>query len=463
MTDSQNISFLTATELLSKTAKNQLNFEAIASAQDSRIKAINPGINAFDSLSNSINQGRDGLLRGLPISVKDQIHVADMPCNFGLDKAQPNLCVTTASPIQRLLDAGVTIIGKTNLPPYAMDFQTFNKRVGRTSNPWNKEYTTGGSSGGGAAAVAAGMSYLDIGADLAGSLRIPAAFCGVFSLLPSEGSLESEGMMLKSGSLPHFARMGPITRSVDDLMLAWRVLSGVESAGSKASVIKLAFWDTEDHHVIDKRILDMFKRTRKIFLSQGVELQDTQVDSILNDTTYQCYGEIMGYETGALLAPLVRILGRLLGRSSAKRSPNFLTHVHSGQAQNRSRYADALKLRGEIQKDFDAAYADVDAVLLPVTRVATFKHKTPSSDRQGIRDYKDGFCIAGQRISYLDAITDYTTPISLIGNPVVTLPLGLDDRGLPVGAQLVGKRGKEWQLLHLANKLSSYLPSVSLS
>lgn len=462
MTDYRAIAFLSASEVQSKLASAELTIAEVIEAIRQQIDTINPSINAFDSLAENIVARKDGVLKGLPISIKDQIKVAGMPCNFGLDKPANSLAQRTATPIQRLLEEGASIIGKTNLPPFAMDYQSFNKRTGWTNNPWNTEYTAGGSSGGGAAAVATGMSYLDIGADLAGSLRIPAACCGVFSFLPSEGALESDGMLYGDGALEHFARMGPIARSVDDLMLAWQVLSMTEDIHSEPRRIKLGIYEAADESIVDERIQRAFIETRSLFETGGVELFASQIGSIFNDEAYRCYGEIMGYETGELLPPVLRWLGRFMGRAAAKRSPNFLRHVHSGQQHNRTRYIKALETKDQIKLAFDSQLEECDALLIPVARAATFKHRTPDSDRNGIRDYKEPFRISGNEVGYLDALTDFTTPLSLVGNPVVTIPLGIDDRGLPVGAQLIGKRGADWDLLHIARKLSTFLPAVSL-
>lgn len=462
MTDYRAIAFLSATEVISKLASAELTIAQVTESIRQRINTENPSINAFDSLADDIVALQDGPLNGLPISIKDQIKVAGMPCNFGLDKSNNMPAQQTATAIQRLLDAGVSIIGKTNLPPYAMDYQSFNKRIGWTNNPWNTEYTAGGSSGGGAAAVAAGMSYLDIGADLAGSLRIPAAYCGVFSFLPSEGALESDGMLAGDGVLAHFARMGPIARNVEDLMLAWSALSTTESPKKHPKHIKLGIYEAADTDVVDERIQQTFIEAHSLFEVGGIALLPAQVDCILHDEAYRCYGEIMGYETGELLPPILRWLGYFMGRAAAKRSPNFLRHVHSGQRHSQTRYKKALLTRDQIQTTFDSQFAEYDAILLPVARVATFKHRVPASDRNGIRDYREPFHIGDHEVGYLDALTDFTTPTSLVGNPVVTIPLGIDDRGLPIGAQLVGKRGADWDLLHIAKKLSTLLPKTSL-
>ncbi len=441
-------------------AQGKIDLPDVIEALAARRAEVDPHIKAFDSIAQEPAPTRSGPLCGLPISIKDQIHVAGQPCHFGLDTATDGPCRDTAPGIERLMDAGVTVIGKTNLPPYAMDFQTFNARAGRTNNPWNPAFTPGGSSGGGAAAVAAGMSYLDIGADLSGSLRIPAAFCGVFSLLPSQGALSGKGLMVGNNSLDHFARLGPIARSVDDLALAWTHLSGTTMPDTAISAARIAVWQPDESTPVETRISDAFSQVASLLTVAKFAVSQTSADSLLNDGTYKSYGEIMGYETGVFIPPVGRFAARLFGRSAARRSPLFLAHVLSGYKRDAKAYQLAISGRKSAQQAFDDEFGDVDAVLLPVCAVGAFEHRKPASDRNGVRDYAEGFEIGNRNVSYLDALTCFTTPVSLIGNPVVTLPLGLDDRGMPIGAQLVGKRGQEWALLDMAGKLSATIPEL---
>jgi len=455
ITDSEIIE-LDATQLLAALAAGALCQQRVMTVVQQHIAAINPTINAFDSLNHAIFEDSSGPLGGLPISIKDQIQVSGLPCHYGMDKPQGGLCEHTAGPVTALLQAGAKVIGKTHLPPLAMDFQTHNKRIGRCNNPHNPDYSTGGSSGGGAAAVAAGMSYLDIGADLAGSLRIPAAFCGVFCLLPSEGALATTALAPGGQSLAHFARIGPMTRSVNDLSLAWQHLSGTEPEHDLAAPIKLAVWQ-DKNAVIDPDNLQVFQQATAALQAAGIETQANNCHSILNTAAYNSYGEIMGYETGALIPAISRLLARIFGAGAAARSANFLPAIHRGYRRSLRRYNAALAQRQLLQRDFDREFAEVDALLLPVTQLSAFKHRLPDSDRGGLRDYKKPFIINDREVSYLDALTHFTTPISLIGNPVVTVPLGKGSQGMPVGAQLVGKRGQEWALLALARRVSAHL------
>ncbi len=403
-------------------------------------------------------------LAGLPISIKDQIHVAGMPCSFGLAAKRPFMPLATAAPVQSLIRAGASIIGKTSLPPLAMDFQTSNDLVGITCNPWNRKYTAGGSSGGGAAAVASGMSFIDIGADLAGSLRIPAAYCGVCSLVPTQGALPGEHMLMGGdGALDHFARMGPIARTIDDLALAWKHMQPSPEQDvtmGPTSSIRLAVSTGQGILPVDSRITEVFERAIGVFRLQEISIEDVLPPVLLSSKSWHAYGMIMGYETSALMRPIERFMARKFGAGTARQSPRFLAPVHAGYRRDKGAYAAALDVRRDLKLHFDGFMDDYDALLLPVSCVAAFPHRTPSSRHGPVRNYNEPFVIGAKAVNYLDAMTGFTTPVSLIGNPVVTIPLGLDHLGLPVGAQLIGKSGCEGQLLALARRLLSQLPVI---
>ncbi len=439
-----------ACEIVDALSSKKLTMPLLLEQLDEHRGQVNPDINAFDSISNKPEKVQKGLLQGLPLTVKDQIAVAGYPRNFGLDKPAKNECAKTASVVQKFIDAGATIIGKTHLPPYALDFQTFNKRAGRTNNPWDIERTPGGSSGGGAAAVASGMSYLDIGADLSGSLRIPAAYCGVFSLLPSDiGKIETDGLMLKDAHLEHFARLGPITRSLEDLGLAWSIMSGTKQPQAELTKVNIGVWKSEDDFV-EPQIISKFEEITSVLSQQDLSVTSKSFKTLFNHQVYQTFGEIMGFETGAFIPAPLRLIMRFFGKSVTDRSPKFLKHVYSGYKRNKQAYQNALLAREELQKNFDHEYEEFDAILLPVCGVQPFKHRDPDSDRNGIRDYIKPFEIGDSCNGYLDTLTAFTVPVSLMGNPVITIPLGMDGNALPVGAQLVGKRGDEWRLLQVA-------------
>ncbi len=459
---SRSLITCSASRIVAELSSGHLTQEDVVDALTRQREKANGDINAFEFIAPSNHDDCSGPLSGLPITVKDQIAVAGMPLNHGLDRLNRKPPEQTAPVVRQFLNAGAKVHGKTTLPPYAMDFQTFNKRNGPTCNPWNLELTAGGSSGGGAAAVASGMSFLDIGADLSGSLRLPAAFCGVFSLMPTDGKVDSNGLLPRGQVLNNFARPGAIARGVDDLALAWAVMSDEAQAKMPLTDVQIAVWDDASSRLPASRsvVSALTAACETLSPEEGIDLIETPLEQLFADEVYACFGEIMGYETGALMPAPIRALERITGKAAAKNSPKFLKHVHEGYRQDKASYGRALDNRDSLRAAFEQSWANSDALLIPVCGVQPFPHQTPDRDRGGIRSYSTMFDVGDTKVGYFDALTSFTVPVSLMGNPVVTLPLGLDREGLPVGAQLVGKVGGELELLAVADKVASVLPDL---
>ena len=303
-----NFHQLSATDIVAKLATSEITAVQIFAYQQERIKKLNGKYNAFVYVANK-GQEPDGnsLLQGLPISVKDQIHVAGMPCTSGYENLRNFIPDKDAPVVEKLKLAGAQILGKTNLPPLAMDFQTNNSLYGQTPNPWNTDFTAGGSSGGSAVALATGLTFLEIGADLAGSLRIPASFCGVCSLMPSVNRVSTQGSMTlleqANVKLDYLPRIGPMARQVEDLALAWQALSG-ENVVPKATA-RLALLpphpDLPLHPQIHK-VIDDLKQILTLNPQSGFEEDAPNYFDWYQ--AWQAYGIVQGYQIGAMLNPL---------------------------------------------------------------------------------------------------------------------------------------------------------------
>lgn len=446
-----------------------LNITELKQSLDQRIQHFDSKITAFlshyDYRSSGINLQRSSPLAGLPITVKDQFHIRGLSCSFGVVKRKESISTITAPIVQRLIDQGAQIQGKTNLPPFAMDFQTSNKIRGICRNPWHTDYTTGGSSGGGSAAVACGMSLIDIGADLAGSLRIPASYCGVYSLLPSEGTFSSIGMLTdEKAQLKHFARPGPIARSINDLRFIWQAIDPSAEQDNhnlcKAPTLNLAYYTQADSLPVDQDILQQLAKAIKQWEGQGHNLQYAKPTTFNFKKCWTIFGHIMGHETSALMPTIIRWLSIFTGKAAALRSPNFLSAILTGYRRNAANYQRALSQREQLIQDFAPFFSRFDAWILPVTCNLAYPHITPDSERGPSRNYKRTIAVktsngVTQQLNYLDAQTAFTTPISLLGYPVITMPIGLDRNGLPIGVQLIGKPHQENELLAIAEMLSA--------
>ncbi|MDQ6806898.1 MAG: amidase family protein [Actinomycetota bacterium] len=217
-----------------------------------QIDAVNPSLNAVVELrreraleeavmaDKQLADGDRGALLGVPITIKEAFNVAGMHTTWGNPAFKDYVADADASVVERLKRAGAIVVGKTNVHFMLADFaQTFNDVYGATANPWDTARTPGGSSGGSAAAIAAGMSFLEFGSDLVGSIRIPAGSCGVYGLRPSVGVVPLTGLQVPgSPSVPsemsYMSAVGPLGRSVRDLRLALNVTAGPERSAASA-------------------------------------------------------------------------------------------------------------------------------------------------------------------------------------------------------------------------------------
>ncbi|MDX8355340.1 amidase [Cognatiyoonia sp. IB215182] len=426
-------------------------------AETERRDLVEQVVNAFEERREACPIDVTGPLNGLPISVKDQVAVAGWRRSFGQEKRTKRPDRESALLVKRLEDLGAVVTGKTALPPNAMDFQTGNARRGPTCNPHDPRFTTGGSTGGGAAAVASGMSILDVGADLAGSLRVPAAWCGVCSYVPTEGFWFNDGLLRGSQRLSHFARIGLTARSARDLAYIWHVLEpSAETKSEKASPVRLAIWSAGSHAPCDSNTAYAWRAFSQVLHDAPCDPEPADMDSLFEDSVYQLGGEMIGHMTGALLPALIRWMLRR-DRRAAESSPGFVSHVHTGYKRDKARHQTNLQRMRTLRDAAAQDWAEYDALLLPVTSVSAFEHMRPAKDWNGVRTYEQQFNTGAGPLGYFDAMTRFTLPLTVLGWPVVTLPIGRDSNGLPVGAQLVGKPRDDGRLLAIAEQIQAAL------
>jgi amidase len=235
--------FATTQEVATSIRQRRVSATEVLEAYLAQIAQYNPTINAIVTLDEerartrakqadtALTRGEEwGPLHGVPITIKDALETAGLRTTGGFPLLADYVPSNDAPVVARLRAAGAIILGKTNLPVLSADYRADNPIFGRTNNPWDLRRTPGGSTGGGAAALAAGLTTLEIGSDLAGSIRIPAHYCGVYGLKPTEHRVPITGHIPEPPGMPrgvrHMQTIGPLARSVDDLTLALRLIVG---------------------------------------------------------------------------------------------------------------------------------------------------------------------------------------------------------------------------------------------
>ena len=462
------IHYLTASETAARIRDGALSAEEAVRACLRRIADLNPRLNAVVDLhaDEAVARAREadaatargesrGPLHGVPLTVKDVYDVAGMRTTFGWPLARDNAAKEDAFAVGRLRGAGAIVLGITNAPLGSYDWQCSNPLHGRTRNPWDPARTPGGSSGGSAAAIAAGFSALELGSDAAGSIRVPAHFCGVLGMKPTERRVSGRGHGHYRDfpyALRHIATYGPIARSVADLELAMRLLVSADASFPDAppvpfeprpepapETLRIAWTDAFGGYPVSSDTAAAIRGVAAKLEAAGAHVRRAAPDAIDGDEALVTWGEINGFETAVAL-PAVAHLPASFGVALRFGGGAFSRGLGRGIAFRAKRYFHALDRRDRLSGEMDAFLSGCDAWICPVAAVPAITHR-----RTGARVEVDG-----RRISYSMALGAWASMVSMLGNPAVVLPAGRSAEGLPIGIQVVGRRWDDTGVLAVA-------------
>lgn len=406
-------------------------------------------------------------LLGVPFSVKDSFATQNLRTTSSTPVLADYYPARDATTVSRLRAAGGVMMGKSNLPELAGNPQCWSPLFGPTRNPWNTELTPGGSSGGSAAAIAMGFSLLELGSDIAGSIRIPAAYCGVAALKATENLIPRTGhiphMPGQLRTVRHMLSFGLLGKQVADLQLGLPILVGPDGEDSEVPpcpqipqktqarrLLRIAWWD-------DFPGIPLCQSTRHGLLSAVERLQALghQVERAIPanfdfERVWQAYGIIMGSEVGLGASSLERLMLQV-GAFFMPRHLHLSRAFVRGMRLNMINYNRALAIREALITQLESFLSSWDVWLCPTAPTVAYKafpwpkYRLPPSLR-----------VDGKKVSYIEATVSLTVPFSLTGHPVVSLPAGIFD-GLPVGLQVIGRRWQDAALLEHCIELEQCL------
>ncbi len=465
--------FRTATELANVIRDETASAQEVLDTHLRHIAKHNPGLNAIvtpnEEKARQRAQEADaalargevwGPLHGVPVTIKDVFETAGLRTTSSFKPLANYIPHQDATAVARIRGAGAIILGKTNLPMLASDIQSNSPLFGRANNPWDTTRTPGGSTGGGAASVAAGLSPLEIGSDLGGSVRIPAHFCGIFALKTSEHLVSLAGHIPEPPEAPravrHMAVIGPLARSIADLRLALSLIAGVDGRrwevppvslppATKRSLreYRVAWTDDFGGIPVTQDTRTALETLAEKLAQAGCRVERLNPPEFSFRLAWETWGEIVGSEIGAGMPLVPRLLTgmqfRMMSDSSLiKRS------VLRGLRLNMPRYVKALTQRDALISKLEDFLSEWDVWLCPVSAGPAFTH------------CKTGHAIEvdGQKVPYFLASMSYTIVFNLTGNPVVVIPTGSSKEGLPIGIQVVGRRWQDMELLAAAEALT---------
>jgi len=369
-----------------------------------------------------------GALHGMPISIKDIIDVAGLPTTAGSRVRAGHIAERDAPVVQRLRDAGAVLIGKTNLHEFALGTTSEESAFGAVHNPRDVSRSPGGSSGGSAAAVAAGMGVASLGSDTGGSIRIPAAACGVVGLKPSFGEVPTAGVVPLSATFDH---VGPITRSVMDATTLWAVLTGRRSAHLDVRMPNRIVLGTLGDYfmaLLDANVRQTFGKAIDRLQQSGVRLESRSIAG--TDGIVDAYVNVSLAEAAHWHTPT-------LDSRPGDYQPPVRERLERGRAITAVNYLRGRDTCAALTPAVDAALEGCDALVLPSLAIVA---PVIGSEKVTMDN--------GESLLVRAAMLRLTQLFNLTGNPAISLPIPTS--GLPVGLQLVGKRGETESLLGAA-------------
>jgi amidase len=450
--------FKSATELVAAIRDREISSTGLLEICLDRIERFNPALGAVVTLDAArarreaaeadrllASGDAPGPLHGLPVTVKDCLETVGMRTTCGAPELAGYVPGRDADAVARLRRAGAVIMGKTNLPVWASDCQSYNDLFPTTNNPWDATRTAGGSSGGSAAAVAAGLSALELGSDLGGSLRIPASWCGVYTLKPSYGIIPVHGHIPPPPGVPagiDVGVVGPVARGAADLDLALSVLAGPdeeESAGWRLDLPpapardpgdwRVAVWPAEPGWPLDHGVAERLAVVTGVLAAAGLRVEEARpVD--LDKSLDVAQRVIQGGIGGVLPEPAYADLAaRAAGLDPGDRSPPaaFARNI----TQSARQLAQARHEQRGLRDEWAGFFTRHDILLCPAMRTTAIPHDhNPDVDARVIT-------VNGQQVPYADQFA-WVQAAGVALLPAAVAPAGLAADGLPVGIQIVG-------------------------
>lgn len=478
------LSYRSAKELVRMIRDGEISSEALLDSMLQRIDQLNPDLNAVIYMDRDAARQRAreadaalargenwGPLHGLPMTIKETYEIEGWPTTAGAPDLKDHHSDFNAVAAQRLLDAGAIIVGKTNVPLLASDLQSYNEIYGTTNNPWDRERTPGGSSGGAAAALAAGLTALEYGSDIGGSIRTPASFCGVCGHKPSYGLVPSRGHVPgPPGTLTaaDIGVMGPLARTVDDLELALSITAGpdeAEAVGWKLALPEPRHTDLRDYRVaawlddpacpVDGEVLAVLQQAVSALREAGVAVdEDARPQGIELGSAHEVYYDLLA---GAMSARMAERVFQRQAEIAAEASPDdrsYKARFARGVTQTHSHWLDRHEERLQMRGAWAGFFDDFDIMLCPVTNTAPFKHDHSNPVHQRTLD------INGKATPYMDILM-WVGLTGVVYLPVTVIPVGRTSAGLPVGIQITGPYLEDRSCLEFARQMEKLLGGFS--
>lgn len=428
-----------------------------------RIEKHNPKLNAIiwmdrdkarrraKAADNALRKGkRFGALHGVPMTIKESYRLEGSPTTWGAPALKDNITSDTAVSAQRMIDAGVTLFGKTNVPLMLADWQSYNEVYGTTRNPWDLDRTPGGSSGGSSAALSAGLTGIDAGSDIGSSIRNPAHYCGVFGHKPTFGLITYRGhaATIDSVAAPDISVVGPLARSAADLDVALDIMAGPDPDDGgylrvalpkceKTSLkqFRVAVKLTDGASEVDGEYADQLQTLVDRLAKAGAKVKEAAPD-IDTARLHDVYVRLLRAATSGRMADAE--IERLRQEKDAGETDEFLARTVDGITMPHRRWLQLNNERHLMRLKFNAFFKDYDVLICPVAASAAFPHDHENEGRR----WRRRITINNKRLAPTDQLfwAGYSGVVHL---PSTIGPIGITPSGLPVGYQAIAAQGRD--------------------
>ena len=450
------------TELAAKIRRKELTPQEVVEHHLRRIEMLQPQLNAFvevdaDGARRQAHWAGEALLRGealgplggVPVTVKSSLDVAGWPCAAGSLVRKENRPGSDAALVKRLRAAGAVLLGNTATAEFLMAYETDNRLTGKTSNPWNSDFSAGGSSGGEAAAIAAGLSAGGVGSDGGGSIRVPAAFCGICGLKPTPGRIPLSGHYPEGNSaFGWLGVVGPMARTVADLKILFDVLRGPDAGDAlslpaevgfpHAQKVRIGILEGHGLGTVTPENQLALRKAAQLLAYQGFELEPFRLSNL------ERVLELWWFFFGTVVSELLE--GEIRGREE-QLSPVFRDYLEAARPDRSQRtsmleFVTICAARDRERQRILEAMGELSVLLSPVSAVPAFRH--------GRGSYQPG-------TGYRDTMR-HAQWLNLAGFPGITVPMGPltgSPEGLPIGVQIIGRPYEDELVLRVAERLEA--------
>ena len=414
-----------------------------------RIERLNPKLNAFITVTadsalaeahaaeSEIQRGNwRGPLHGIPIALKDILDTTGVRTTAASELFKDRVPTKDAEVVRRLKTAGAVFLGKLNLHEFAYGGSSVVSYFGPVRNPWNTDYSTGGSSGGSAAAVAARLCYATIGTDTGGSVRQPAAYCGIVGLKPTYGRVSTSGVIPLSRSLDH---VGPMTRTTKDAALVLQTIADddpinvVANIGDSTKSLRLGLPREFFLEELDPEIEKAMEAALAVLKDFTASQRD--IPPLATDASYKSWTRPY---TAVFTKEAFDYHKNCIENSPELYQPATLKRLRVGAEVDADKYIQSKREMESIRNSISRAFDDIDLVITPTVRIPPFTIVDLQGDIDDVRAKEL-------------AMLHNTRPINLTGLPTISVPCGFTCIGLPIGMQITGRAGDDATVLRLAH------------